>query len=63
MTCISNFVHQWRNQSAAITISDPPILVFGPSPFSPRAKIVGNMSDMKRLVNNMGAGVTNTTTS
>ena len=36
----------------AITINDPPSLVFGPSPFRPRAKIVGNMSDMKKLVAN-----------
>src|SRR5277367_669042 len=34
----------------AITISDPPIFVFGPSPFNPSAKIVGNISDMKKLV-------------
>src|SRR5207244_7115853 len=37
----------------AMTINEPPILVFGPSPFSPRAKIVGNISDIKRLVRKM----------
>src|SRR5664279_1729522 len=36
----------------AITSSEPPIFVFGPSPFKPIAKIVGNMSDMKKLVRN-----------
>src|SRR5664279_3275636 len=35
-----------------ITSSEPPILVFGPSPFKPIAKIVGNISDMKKLVRN-----------
>ena len=34
----------------AITIREPPILVLGPSPLSPSAKIVGNISDMKKLV-------------
>ena len=36
----------------AITIKEPPILVFGPSRFNPNAKIVGNISDMKKLVRN-----------
>ena len=36
----------------AITSNDPPSLVLGPKPFSPRAKIVGNISDMKKLVAN-----------
>ena len=34
----------------AITINDPPNFVFGPKPFKPRAKMVGNISDMKKLV-------------
>ena len=33
----------------AITIMDAPILVFGPRPFIPNAKIVGNISDIKKL--------------
>src|SRR5450432_786318 len=36
----------------AITSSDPPSFVFGPSPFNPSAKIVGNISDIKKLVRN-----------
>src|SRR5450432_2961109 len=36
----------------AITRNDPPIFVLRPNPFSPRAKIVGNMRDMKKLVKN-----------
>ena len=35
----------------AMIIIDPPILVFGPSPFTPNAKIVGNISDIKKLDN------------
>ena len=34
----------------AITISDPPSFVLGPNPLIPRAKIVGNIKDMKKLV-------------
>ncbi len=34
----------------AITSKEPPILVLGPSFFNPRAKMVGNISDMKKLV-------------
>jgi hypothetical protein len=34
----------------AITISEPPSFVFGPNSFNPRPKIVGNISDMKKLV-------------
>ena len=34
----------------AITIIDPPSFVLGPSPLIPRAKIVGNIKDMKKLV-------------
>jgi hypothetical protein len=31
-------------------MKDPPIFVFGPNSFTPSAKIVGNMTDMKKLV-------------
>src|SRR5271154_2009582 len=34
----------------AMTRKEPPILVWGPRPLSPSAKIVGNISDMKKLV-------------
>ncbi len=34
----------------AITISEPPSLAVSPSPRIPWAKIVGNISDMKKLV-------------
>jgi len=34
----------------AITRIDPAVLVFSPMPFRPKAKMVGNMMDMKRLV-------------
>jgi hypothetical protein len=34
----------------ATTIIDPPIFVFGPSPWIPNAKMVGNMRGMKKLV-------------
>lgn len=34
----------------AITIIEPAILVFGPKPLRPRAKMVGNISDIKKLV-------------
>jgi hypothetical protein len=37
----------------AITINDPPIFVFWSRPAMPRAKIVGNMTDMKKLVTKM----------
>ena len=37
----------------AMTINDPPSLVFSPSPLIPNAKMVGNMSDIKKLVRNM----------
>ena len=33
----------------AITRSEPPSFVFGPRPLRPSAKIVGNISDMKKL--------------
>ena len=33
----------------AIIIIDPPIFVFGPRPFTPKAKMVGNISDIKKL--------------
>jgi len=36
----------------AITSSEPPIFVLGPSPFNPSAKIVGNIRDIKKLVRN-----------
>ena len=31
---------------------EPPNFVFGPNPLMPSAKMVGNMSDMKKLVMN-----------
>ena len=34
-------------------MKDPPIFVFGPNPFTPSAKIVGNMTDMKKLVSSI----------
>ena len=34
----------------AITMHEPPSLVFGPNSFNPSAKIVGNINDMKKLV-------------
>ena len=34
----------------AITISDPPTLLSEPRPWRPRAKIVGYIRDMKKLV-------------
>jgi len=36
----------------AITMNEPAIFVFGPRPFKPSAKIVGNISDIKKLVRN-----------
>ena len=33
----------------AITITDPAIFVFEPSPFIPKAKIVGYINDIKKL--------------
>ena len=33
----------------AITNNDPASFVFGPRPFKPSAKIVGNMIDRKKL--------------
>ena len=32
---------------------DPPILVFGPNPLTPKANMVGNINDMKKLVRNI----------
>ena len=34
----------------AIMMNDPPNFVFTPNPLTPRAKIVGNISDIKKLV-------------
>jgi hypothetical protein len=34
----------------AMTINDPPTLLSAPRPWRPRAKIVGYMRDMKKLV-------------
>jgi hypothetical protein len=34
----------------AITRNDPPMLVFGPRSLRPIAKIVGNITDRKKLV-------------
>ena len=36
-----------------ITIIEPPSFVLGPSSFRPRAKMVGNIKDMKKLVRNI----------
>ena len=36
-----------------ITINEPASFVFSPRPFIPSAKMVGNISDMKKLVNKM----------
>ena len=37
----------------AITINDPAIFVFDPSPLIPSAKIVGNINDIKKLDRNI----------